>query len=261
MAAGYPMWANETVRDGTVIVASDAHWQPGKPTLADRALLLLARDLRPALVILNGDLIDGQRLGRFPPTGWAKAPMVADEVEVARERCAALRKAARGARLLRTLGNHDTRFDSRLATVAPEYAGLHGTTLADHLPEWPGSWGVRVNGPKGLVVKHRFRGGIHAAWNNVLHGGVSIVTGHTHQLDVRAHGDYTGRRYGVECGMLADPEAAAFEYGEGNPSRHCAGFAVLTFRGGRLLRPELCEVFRGRAVFRDQVVLTTGGGR
>jgi hypothetical protein len=34
----------------------------------------------------------------------------------------------------------------------------------------------------------------------------------------------------------------------------CSGFAVLTFRNGKLLPPELCEVIDGVAYFRGEEV-------
>ena len=66
--------------------------------------------------------------------------------------------------------------------------------------------------------------------------------------------DYNGRRWGVDTGTLSDPHGPQFEYGENNPTPHTSGFAVLTFRGGKLLPPELCEVHDGAAYFRGEVV-------
>ena len=48
--------------------------------------------------------------------------------------------------------------------------------------------------------------------------------------------------YGVDTGMLADPEWPCFAYREDSPADWRSGFVVMTWRGGRLLAPELCTV-------------------
>jgi hypothetical protein len=106
------------------------------------------------------------------------------------------------------------------------------------------------------MIKHRYHNGIHAAYNNTMKSGASIVTGHLHALQVRPYTDYNGTRYAVDTGTLADPFGAQFTYAEDNPANHRSGFAVLTFHKGKLMPPELCEVvneeeglvfFRGRS--------------
>jgi len=105
-------------------------------------------------------------------------------------------------------------------------------------------------------VKHRFNGGIHAAYQNTLKAGTNIVTGHTHYLEVKPWGDYRGRRYGVQTGTLAEPDSPAFSYCEDAPTAWCSGFAVLTYdKYGNLLPPELLEVIDGVAVFRGKAVV------
>jgi hypothetical protein len=106
-----------------------------------------------------------------------------------------------------------------------------------------------VNG--NTLIKHRWHNGIHATYNNALKGGVNVVTGHLHRLQVSAWGDYTGRRYGVDTGTLAEPDGQQFMYLEHNPVPWASGFAVLTFRNGVLLPPELVEVIDGEAFFRS----------
>ena len=95
---------------------------------------------------------------------------------------------------------------------------------------------------------------VHAGYNNTLKSGRSIVTGHLHRLLVTPWADYNGRRWGVDTGTLSDPLSAQFEYGENNSTPHTPGFAVLTFKDGYMLPPELCEVINGRAYFRGEEV-------
>lgn len=233
------------IRDGRVLIASDAHYWPGKPSTAHRAFVKFNKMMKPGLVILNGDAIDAAGISRHPPIGWESFPTVAEELNVASDRLWEIETANPEARYIWTLGNHDARFETRLATVAPQYAGVVGVHLKDHFPAWEPAWSVDVGGKNGVIVKHRFKGGLNAAGNNALWSGRSIVTGHLHRLGVRPVSDYTGTRWGVEGGMLADREGPQFKgYTEDNPLDWQSGFVVLTFHKGRLLWPEVVHVVK-----------------
>lgn len=239
---------------GVAVVFSDAHYWPGRgETVAHKALVEVVRDLKPKLIIGNGDLFDGARLSRFPRNGWENQPRVKDELEEATERLAEVRHAYSRAQCIRTIGNHCIRFDRYLATHASEMEQVMGARLADHLPAWRECMSVFVNGH--TMIKHRYNGGVHAAYNNTLKAGTNIVTGHTHHLEVKPWADYRGRRYGVQTGAIAEVDGPQFGYTEDNPTPWCSGFAVLTFDSTRrLLYPELAEVIDGTAYFRGQKV-------
>ena len=156
-----------------------------------------------------------------------------------------------------TLGNHDARFETRLAHVAQEYALIHGVHLSDHFPDWDCAWAVWINGgPGGVVVKHRFKSGLHAPHNNTLWAGMSMVTGHLHSQKVMPISDYLGTRWGVDSGCMADPYGPQFtDYSEDNARSHRSGFVALSFRKGRLLWPELISVFdKNHVEFRGDVI-------
>ena len=143
------------------------------------------------------------------------------------------------------------RFECKLAASAPEFNGVSGFSLHDRFPLWTPCWSTWINDT--VVVKHTFRAGIHGGYNSTLHSGKTTVTGHTHQLDVRALADYNGTRWGIQTGCLADPYGPQFDYTQDNPRSHNSGFAVLTFINGRLAWPEVVRVvenglveFRGR---------------
>jgi hypothetical protein len=241
------------VKDGAVIVYSDAHFWPGAPSLAYQALVEIIPEVKPKAIIANGDLLDGARISRHEPRGWQSVPSVRDELEVLVERQDEIRKRAGRCRFFRTLGNHDVRFERYIAIHAPELEDIKGTALEDFIPDWPCSWSVAINNR--VMVKHRIAGGVHAIYNNTLKAGWSTVTGHLHNLNVRRFTDYDGLRFGVDTGTLADPEHDAFDYTEDSPKDWASGFAVLSFRDGRLLWPEVCYVdgsgawFRGEAIF------------
>jgi len=130
---------------------------------------------------------------------------------------------------------------------------VHGVHLKDHFPNWLPCWAVWFND---VTVKHRFRGGVHATWNNVLYAGQSIVTGHLHAAQVRPFNDYKGIRYGVDGGVMADTDHEAFvHYTEDNPLNWRSAFAVLTFRNRELLFPELVlKVDKNHVQFRGEVI-------
>jgi hypothetical protein len=248
---------NSNVANGTVVIFSDAHYWPGEPTVAHTALVKVIKQLKPDLVIANGDLFDGARISRHPRAGWEQRPSVKEEIEVVCLRMREIEKAAKGSQLIRTLGNHDSRFENYIAANAPELEGVHGTSLFDFLPAWRGCWAVHVNpGDDGwTVIRHvHVAGGIHSAYNSTVRAGTHYVHGHLHKLQVTPFGDYRGRRYGVDTGTLADPEGQQFAYTQAGPLNWCSGFAVLTYADGRLLIPELVEVLHGQAWFRGATV-------
>jgi hypothetical protein len=245
------------ILDQTIIVFSDAHFWPGEYTTAYKGLLWAIKELKPHAVISNGDAFDGASISRHPPLGWNHMPSVIEELKAVQAHLGEIEEAAKTARhnvkLLFTWGNHDTRFANKLASQAPQYKEVHGFKLEDHLPAWEFAWSVWPT--KDCIIKHRYRSGVHAAHNNTVNAGISIVTGHLHSLKVTPFADYNGNRYGVDTGTLAEPYGPQFDYGEGNPLNHRSGFAVLTFKGGRILWPELVHKWGENQVeFRGQII-------
>ena len=246
------------ILNGTVIVFSDAHFWPGVYTTAFKGLLWAIKELKPKAVIANGDIFDGAGISRHPRIGWAKAPSVMDELKACTISMGYIEEAAKEARhnvkLIWPLGNHDARFETFLAANAPQYEHIKGFTLRDHFPKWEPCWAVWMN--DNTVVKHRFKGGIHATHNNTMWSGKNIVTGHLHSLKVTPFSDYNGVRYGIDTGTLAEPYGPQFEdYTEQGPLNWRSGFAVLTFVDGNLILPELVTThgpdsieFRGRVI-------------
>lgn len=242
------------IDNGVVIVGSDAHFWPDMRTAAFRGLLWACRELKPSAVVINGDMFDGASISRHPPIGWEKRPSVIQELEAVTARLQEIQDAAKGARRFWPLGNHDARYESRLAAVAPEYREVRGVHLKDHFPEWLPCWRVDLNDD--IVIKHRLNSGVHATHNNTVRAGKTIVTGHLHSLKVTPFSDYNGTRYGVDTGTLADTDGPQFvDYMEAGPSNWRSGFAVLTFRDGVLLWPELvARVDDEHIQFRGEVI-------
>lgn len=242
------------VQNGTVVVFGDAHYFPGIVSTAHRALMWACKELNPSAIINNGDSLDGASISRWPRIGWDSRPTVLDELKACTERLTELEMTGTK-NLYWNLGNHDARFETFLAAKAPEFQGVSGFHLKDHFPLWLPSWSVWINDD--VVVKHRWKGGIHATRNNALNAGKTVVTGHLHSLKVTPVSDYNGTRFGVDVGTLAQPYGQQFvDYTEDNPVDWRSGFVVLTFRDGRLMWPEVVHVmdeeqgivqFRGNA--------------
>jgi hypothetical protein len=247
---------NYSLKDGCIVVASDCHYWPGIISTAHRAFVKLIADIKPNMVIMNGDVFDGAGISRYPASNWQTLPSVKQELETCQERLEEIEKAAKGALLHWTWGNHDNRFNARLASqVGDSFKGIQGMNLTDHFAKWKFSTSIMVN--NNTIIKHRYHNGIHAAYNNALKSGTSIVTGHLHSLKITPWTDYNGTRYGVDTGTLCDVNGDQFEYSEDNPKNHRSGFAVLTYCEGKLMPPELCEVVNedeGLVYFRGSVI-------
>lgn len=237
--------------NGTVLVGSDAHYWPGPATPGHRAFLMAAQGLRPDVVILNGDEFDGSSLSRHAPIGWEKTPDADEELRACKVRMEEVRQASPDSEHFGTFGNHTMRLDTYLAGHAAAVRGIGGMKFEDHLPDWSYNWAYLVNGH--TLVKHRLRSGVHATWNNTADAHISTVTGHCHQLQVRPRSTMSpvnnGTIYGVDTGMLADPWGPQFHYMEQGPRNWRSGFALLTFRNGILLPPELGQVISPDELF------------
>jgi hypothetical protein len=249
----YETEMSDTVTDGVVLIASDCHYWPGIVTKAHQAFCKLAKQLSPKMVILNGDILDGARISRHARIMWEKQPQMKDEIAAVQDRCAEIERAAGKAKLIRTIGNHDARFENYLSSRVGELEEMTGMTLLDYLPRWRAGWCVHLNNHTDgwTTIRHRpVAGGVHSAYNSTLKAGVSYVHGHLHKLQVTPWADYRGRRYGVDTGTMAEPYGPQFNYTEAGPVNWASGFAVLTFHKGKLLQPELCVVEHGDAWFR-----------
>lgn len=243
-----------TLENGIIIVGSDVHKWPGPNTVAQQAFINVIAELRPQMIVINGDLFDGAGVSRWPKSSFGhKLPTVNEELDAVHKYLSEIEAVAQGAKRWWTLGNHDMRFESRLANLVPEFEGVPGFSLQEQFPLWPMSMSMMVN--DNIMIKHRFRNGIHATYNNTLVSGKNIVTGHLHRLQATVFTDYDGSRWGIDTGTLGDTDGPQMAYGEDNPANHCSGFAVLTIVNGKLIHPEFCAVQGDKAFFRGKEVI------
>jgi len=237
---------NYNIENGSIIVFSDAHYWPDQRTTMHRALVSMIRKLKPKLIVNNGDAFDGGTISRWPRIGWDKKPSVIEELNAVKAALDEIESAAKEAKcsdLIWNLGNHDARYETKLAASAPEYEGVHGFHLKDHFPTWLPAWVTWVNDQ--VCITHYYHTGIHATHNNIVKGQCHYVTGHTHSLQIRPWTNAKAETlYGVDTGCLADALGSHnVDYQQGRHGNHRSGFAVLTFRNGQLLMPEICQKF------------------
>lgn len=246
-----------TLENASILCGSDLHCWPEIYGTAMAAFVDFNRRLKPDIVLLNGDGLDGAQISRHSRLGWDKRPNPAQEIEALSEYLDQLRKANPNARYIRTRGNHDTRLETYLASNAPLVEDLKGTTLADHLPGWEECISVHVNHPE-CTIKHRGRhNGLHGTFNELRALGASFVHGHLHAQKLVSWENAHGTVYGVDLGMLAPKDHPGFDYTEDDCVNWRSGFALLTFHDGRLEVPDLATVTdeeKGQLRFRGQTL-------
>ncbi|MBR1122092.1 metallophosphoesterase [Bradyrhizobium lablabi] len=249
----YPGRVSLEIRNGSVLIGSDFHIWPGEASTCLRAFKKFVEDLKPSAVILNGDVMDFPRISRHPQN-WESAPDPQEEIEAAQDHLNDIvSRCKRGARKLWTLGNHDARFEQMIANAAPQYRGIKGVHLSDHFGCWTKAMSCFINESiegGATMVKHRWKSGQGATRANTLNAGVSMVTGHLHSQNVRPLSDYRRfDRYGVDTGCVADKEHRAFSYTEDSALDWRSGFALLTYRDGILMPPELITKMDAKTVW------------
>lgn len=250
----HPGWIELIIKDGIVLVGGDAHIWPGEKSPAMRAFIRFIKELKPCAVVMNGDIVDLSSISRHARIGWTHQPKPVDEIEAAQDQLHEIATAAGKARKIWPLGNHDARLETAIANKNPELERLNGTRLRDHFPLWEPCWACKINDD--VVIKHKpQKSGVHSAYNSTVHAGVTTINNHLHRQSVRGFTDYKGTRWGVDTGCLADPKAEAFlAYTEAAALDWRSGFAVLTFRRGKLMQPELVSVFGNEAHWRGKLV-------
>lgn len=242
------------IKNGTALIGGDSHIWPGPASTCMRAFKKFCDDIKPAVVILNGDVLDFPRISRHPQN-WESAPDPQEEIEAAQDHLSDIVQAcSRKTRKVWTIGNHDQRFEGMIANSIPQYRGVKGVHLSDHFPAWEKAMSCMINeeirGGETMVKHIPKGGGINATRGFTLNGGISTVHNHLHSQNVRPVSDYrTHDRYGVDTGMLADKDHRAFGYSQDAPLDWRSGFAVLTYKDGVLMPPELVTKMTDNSVW------------
>lgn len=240
--ANFPEFLNipiERKKEYVIAIGSDKHNIPGDTPQAFKAFLHLLENIKPDIILINGDWFDFQSIARFHRIGWQQNPALSEELECGLADLEQIERASPRSKRIFTLGNHDMRFDGKLSNCLPEFENIHGSSLEHHLKKWQVGMSATFN--DFFIVKHRWHGGIHANYNNVLRGGRDIATGHTHKLNIRPWTDYNGTRYGIETGTLSDLYDESFLYTESNAVDWQPGCAVVTV-SDNIIIPTVCPI-------------------
>jgi hypothetical protein len=259
-AQAYKPRIDLTLRDGYCVIFSDSHFWPGIRSLAFEGLLLVLKELKPKLVISNGDAFDGASISRHDPLGWQKTPKVIQELDATKGFLGEIERASPKAQHIFTAGNHDSRFDRRLASEISEFEDVPGMRLQDHLKQWDFCYGAMVNEDTDpFFVIHAIRGGMYAPRNNVIAAGCTVFTGHLHSQKSIPVTTMLHEWDGVDGGMLADRDGPQFSYISSRPTDWREGFAVQRVdKDGLRFPAELARVCyykkERRLVFRGEVV-------
>lgn len=249
-------------QDGCVFVVSDQHYTADvPPSPAHRASVILANRLTPWAIVANGDAIDAAAMSRWPVSSFVELkerPTIKAELAETAARFGEYEQLKFVKYLTWNLGNHDARYETKLAEKVPEIAGVPGMSLKDHFPGWIPAWATwigTVENPQ-VVIKHSFRTGEYSAYNNTIKAGVSMVTGHDHKLWVKPFNDYRGMRWGIDAGTISPVESPLFtNYTEDNPQDWQSGFVILHFKNGEFVGPELVWALpSGKVCFRGEVI-------
>jgi predicted MPP superfamily phosphohydrolase len=241
-STNFPEYQNtrfDMKKDYTILIGSDKHNEPSSTPQAFLAFLHLAEDIKPDVIVINGDWFDFSAIGRWHRIGWQDQPDVYDELESGVACLNEVKKASPKSKRFFNLGNHDMRFDGKLANIVPELEGVKGAHLEDYLTDWNINLSVVFNDI--LIVKHRWHSGIHSSYNDVAKGGKNIATGHDHKLNIRPWTDYSGTRYGIKTGTLSDLWDETFVYTENNASDWQPGCAMIQVCRDIII-PETCPM-------------------
>lgn len=245
----------DEIKNGTVVVFSDAHIIPNIRSSAQKALLSVCKSINPDMIINLGDIFDFASISSHDKLSWENRFTLEEELQAGLDFMEDVHKSAPQAKKYFLFSNHDCRYNKFLAKHAPQFKGVKGFSLEDHIPSyWNNCMSLTLN--KNTIFLHQYHGGVHAGYNNVVKSGISIVTGHTHLLENKPFTDYNGTRYGIQTGTLSSiKDNPLFNYTLGTPLNWIAGFTILTYMDGELQMPEFCTVNKdNQAVFRGKVV-------
>ena len=242
-----------SIDNATFIVFGDSHVLPGvpyNPTM--KALLKLSKEINPDYIINMGDTFDFASISSHEKLGWDKQFSVADEIEAGVNFLKEFSQLS--SKLYMINSNHDCRYNKYLAKVAPQFRGVKGFDFRDHIPsDWNLVDSLLIN--KDILFLHGWHSGVHSAYNNAFKSGINVISGHSHNLEVKPVTDMRGTRFAVQTGTLSTiKDNPFFRYTQSHPLTWIAGFVVLNIINGKLQYPEVCYINEdNKAFFRGKI--------
>lgn len=218
-----------------LIAIPDLHF----PWAHDRALRWVidkVEKFRPRFVVQLGDLYDQYCFSRYPrnPNVMTPENELKRGLQKARKMWQALVRASPESERFQLLGNHDVRFQKRLAERMPELQGIlkldvYGFPGVKSLSSDREDVELRLK-QQNVICLH---GWMTQPGSHLDFFGKSVVFGHLH----KPHLIHRLQRHGapvlfeLNCGHLADPRAPVFEYGGTVRRKWELGFGLVDENG------------------------------
>jgi len=174
-----------------ILIASDVHI-PDHDRRAWKALLLLAKDLKPDYVVLAGDFLELHSVSQH---GEFNRELLNEDLAHGRQALAELQKAAPKAKIVYLEGNHETRLPRFISSKVPSLEGTLDLPRGLKLAESGITWVTETKQPwsRGkldVIHGHQMPGKHgpkhHAMRMTELYGtpGRTVVYGHTHKAQL-----------------------------------------------------------------------------
>ena len=241
----------------TILSISDTH-----ATFLDpftwHCFLSAIRDLQPAIVYLNGDILEGSEISRFPKIpGWTVPLQL--ELDFAREMFRQVREVTKSAEVWWGAGNHGIdRLVSYLTQSAPAFAGLRSMRF-DELADLRGldvrlAQGGTILSPVGTEgdrpgtiffgcywIHHGTRLGAHAGDLELKSAGMSGQSGHVHRASLAYAGNASERMRSWMTTPMGCTHRAGRAYMRGTHTGWQQGFGVaFVHRDGHVRQYPVC---------------------
>ncbi|MGI9572272.1 MAG: hypothetical protein ACR2L5_02995 [Candidatus Actinomarinaceae bacterium] len=233
----------------TMLVFSDAHFE-GHETASYLIMLKVLKDLvktrQLKCVVANGDIMDLSILSTFAKYHTEIRPQertVQKEIWDSQAQLSKIQKIINTAKYpikqLATFGNHETRLSKVAMTWGRAFEDLEAFKIQNLFPDW--DWAMSHLVDDSVIIKHRMRGGIHTAYQNAMRSGLNIITGHTHQLNMRTFNTYSNTSMSIQTGHLSETYHPYQEDNIANDWNN--GFVVITIDPiEKTIHPELVQV-------------------
>ena len=231
------------LKNGIVVIGSDIHI-PFHDPKAVKAFGEYCKELQPAAIILNGDVLDFYKLSRFVK-GEGRNPY--EEITCCQELLKELKNSCPNSLIYYVIGNHETRLETYVLNNAP-----HLASLVEDVFSIIKTKDIGVKGCAEVLINDSFvcthgkllgsKAGLSAIKEIEKHY-MSGASGHTHRLAKFLTRKARRKFVWLETGCLCDLNP---EYVQDPDWQQ--GFAVIQFEKGKLKRAEVVEIEDGEVL-------------
>lgn len=261
--------------EGTVrvMVVADIHGKWRDP-FAWSVFLDCLKRVKPHILVMNGDVVDFPKVGRYTQMPGAGNLMLQEEINYVKSHIFAEIREIYDGPLIWTVGNHEQRLVRYLADTSPSLADLDclrfdqlfGVADYDIEMVFGGSFLAPYQRDRSkniarthkklfdcFVISHGTAMGPKGVESELQYYGMSGTSGHTHRPAIYSRGTEAcpGMSW-TNPGMMAH-RACAKDYRETRVNEWTNGFAVFTIQTGlKRVVPELCIIHEDFAAFCGQ---------